>query len=91
MEKIFYIDLKGVITKDELYDMLMRELPLPGYCGHNLDALYDVFTERGEEWNVIFYNCGDIRAEMPEYFESLARMCQRAVADCDELKIRFFN
>ena len=90
MEKIFYIDLKGVITKEELYDLLKKELPLPYYCGRNLDALYDVLMEQGEEWNIIFYNCGDIRAEMPEYYESLKRMCIRAADDSDELKIRFF-
>ena len=36
MEKIFYIDLKGVITKEELYDLLKKELPLPITVGEIL-------------------------------------------------------
>ena len=91
MEKVFYIDLKGVITRDELHEKLAKELPLPDYYGHNLDALYDVFTEQADGWNVIFYNCDNIKAEMPEYFGNLRRMCQRAVADGDGLNIRFFS
>ena len=91
MEQVFYIDLKGVITREELHDKLSKELPLPDYYGHNLDALYDVLTEDGEEWNIIFYNCTDIRTEMHEYFESFGRMCKRAVDDCEGLNIRFFK
>ncbi len=90
MEQVFYIDLKGVITRDEFHDKLKKELPLPGYYGHNLDALFDILTEQGEEWNVIFYNSKDMKLEMPEYYDSLKRMCERAVADCDGLKVRFF-
>ena len=91
MEQVFYIDLKGVITRDELHEKLAKELPLPDYYGSNLDAFYDILTEYGEEWNIIFYNCTDIKAEMPEYFESLRRLCKRAVSDCDGLNVRFFN
>ena len=56
MEKVFYIDLSGVTTSDELQDLLVKELPLPDYYGKNLDALYDVLTENLQEWNIIFYN-----------------------------------
>ncbi len=90
MEQVFYIDLKGVITREELHEKLSKELPLPDFYGHNLDALYDIFTEYGEDWNIIFYNCRDTWAEMPEYFTSLERMCKRAQEDCEGLKIRFF-
>ena len=56
MEKVFYLDLKDVKTKTDLHELLSRELPLPDYYGNNLDALYDVLTEEGEGWNLIFYN-----------------------------------
>lgn len=90
MEKVFYIDLKGIITKEELHEVLKRELSLPYYYGGNLDALYDVLTDNGEGWNIIFYNTADIRAEMPDYYERLKKVGESAMADCDDLKIRFF-
>ncbi len=57
MEQVFYIDLKGISTKEELHALLRKELPLPEYYGDNLDAFYDVLTEKGAGWNLIFYNC----------------------------------
>ncbi len=56
MEQVFYIDLKGISTREELHDLLRKELPLPEYYGDNLDAFYDVLTEKGAGWNLIFYN-----------------------------------
>ncbi len=56
MEQVFYIDLKGISTKEELHALLRKELSLPEYYGDNLDAFYDVLTEQGEGWNLIFYN-----------------------------------
>ena len=56
MEQVFYIDLNGISTGDELHALLRKELPLPDYYGDNLDAFYDVLTEQGEGWNLIFYN-----------------------------------
>ena len=57
MEQVFYIDLKGISTREELHALLRKELSLPEYYGDNLDAFYDVLTEQGEGWNLIFYNC----------------------------------
>lgn len=91
MERIVYIDLRGVITKDELHELLKNELELPCYYGGNLDALYDLLTEYGEGWNLIFYNTGDIASEMPDYFSRLKMVCERAVSDCDDLSIRFYR
>ena len=59
MEHVFYIDLKNITTKEALHDLLAKELSLPEHYGHNLDALHDVLTEHGDNWNMIFYNCED--------------------------------
>ena len=56
MEQVFYIDLKAATTKEKIHEAIAKELPLPDYYGGNLDALYDVLTEEGEGWNIIFYN-----------------------------------
>lgn len=57
MEQVFYIDLNGISTREGLHALLRKELPLPDYYGDNLDAFYDVLTEKGAGWNLIFYNC----------------------------------
>ena len=91
MEKVFYIDLKDINSKSELHKLLSRELPLPDYYGSNLDALYDVLTEEGEGWNVIFYNLPAAPdAEFDKYLGKLRKMCAHAVSECDNLQIRFF-
>ncbi|MCR5155266.1 MAG: barstar family protein [Butyrivibrio sp.] len=91
MEKVFYIDLKDITNKSELHRLLARELPLPDYYGSNLDALYDVLTEEGEGWNVIFYNLPEApAADFNLYLGKLKKICAHAVSECDNLQIRFF-
>jgi ribonuclease inhibitor len=90
MEQVFYIDLTGVITRDELHEILAKELPLPEYYGKNLDALYDILTEQGEGWNIIFYNCTDMEAEMPDYLKRLKKMSKQAKEEMESLQIRFY-
>ena len=102
MEQVFYIDLKDITTKKSLHEAIAGELPLPDYYGGNLDALYDVLTEQGEDWNIIFYNTNALgkepsqsseaedAGEMSKYFSKLKKMCKQAVSECDNLKIRFY-
>ncbi len=91
MEKVFYIDLKDAATKEEFHELLAKELPLPDYYGGNLDALYDVLTECGEGWNLIFYNASLALPQLSDYLPKVRRMAGRAVAETDGLKIRFFD
>ncbi|WP_158589530.1 barstar family protein [Butyrivibrio sp. CB08] len=90
MGQVFYIDLTGISSKEELQALLTKELPLPDYYGSNLDALYDVLTEQGEGWNLIFYNVTKITVDMENYLTKLQKMCKNAANECDNLQIRFF-
>ena len=57
MERMhFEIDLSGVDTYGEFHTRVKNALELPEYYGENLDALYDVLTELGEQWSITFYN-----------------------------------
>ncbi|RKM58302.1 barnase inhibitor [Butyrivibrio sp. X503] len=91
MGSVFYIDLSEVMTKEELQDILVKELPLPDYYGKNLDALNDVLTESGNGWNIIFYNTKFAAVKLGKYFDALKRLCKEAAEDMPELKIRFFE
>ncbi|MCR5671101.1 MAG: barstar family protein [Butyrivibrio sp.] len=92
MEKVYYIDLKNVKSKQGLFEVIGKEMELPEHFGDNLDAFYDVLTESSEERNIIFYNCSGISAEIPEYYSRLLKMCKGAVSEAEgALKIRFYN
>ena len=91
MEQVFYLDLMEVHSKEELQELLAKELPLPDYYGHNLDAFNDVLREFGNEWNIIFYNSKFAQYRLGKYFEALKRLCQEACEDMDGLKIRFYQ
>ena len=54
----FVVDLAGVQSAARLHDALAAQLPLPKHYGRNLDAFYDVLTEFGGSWSIVFRNAG---------------------------------
>ena len=90
MEQVFYIDLMEVYSNEDLQEALVKELPLPDYYGRNLDAFYDVLTEFGDEWNIVFYNSKFAELRLGKYFEALRRLAGEACEDMPGLNIRFF-
>ena len=88
--KVFYIDLTGLDSKQELRDYLTAKLPLPDYCGSALDSYYDVLTEFGADWDIIFYNVSKIHGRMDSYVEKFQKMCRDAAAGTPGLRIRFY-
>ena len=72
----YELDLNGITDRDELYDYLEDELPLPEHFGRNLDAFYDVLTEFGEDWDLNFTDCADPDDSMPDYMRKFRRICR---------------
>ena len=54
----FVVDLAGVRSAVRLHAVLAEQLPLPEHYGRNLDAFYDVLTEFGGRWSIVFRNAG---------------------------------
>ncbi len=90
MEKVFYIDLFEVHSKEDLQELIAKSLPVPDYYGKDLDAFFDVLTEFGGEWNIIFYNSKFAQFRLGKYYEALTRLCDEACEDKEGLKIRFY-
>lgn len=90
MEKVFYIDLSGIESKEEFHKVLERELLLPEYYGGNLDALYDVLTDVSDEWNIIFYNSTDFKLGMEKYFSSFEKLCRNVTKENECVRIRIY-
>ena len=82
MKREFTIDLAGVRTPDALHDALASALPLPPDCGRNLDALYDVLTEYGADWRIVFRNAAGIG-------RPFRAVCRDAMAATPGLEIVF--
>ena len=54
--------LEGAVMTDrvQVHNHLVERLELPTYYGRNLDALYDVLTERGEETQIVLRDPGEV-------------------------------
>ena len=82
MRQEFVIDLKGATDAGAIQDALAANLPLPSDYGRNLDAFYDVLTEYGTGWRIIFRNAG--RAAAP-----LRGVCRDAAVETPGLEVVF--
>lgn len=41
----FKLDGQAISDRQDLYDQISEQLPVPEYFGNNLDALHDILTE----------------------------------------------
>lgn len=89
MEYQYRIDLGRIYSVDEFQDVLRENLPLPEYYGGTLDALYDVLTDEGSKWTILFTGFVEAEAILGKYARSFKRMCERACKECDNLCIDF--
>lgn len=75
-------ELKGSLIPDRkaLHEILKAQLQLPEYYGNNLDALFDLLTERGvpteilvTEWTELEVNLGGYAAALMDTLYDAAR------------------
>ena len=71
------IDGAALPAAEAVHDLFARALTLPAWYGRNLDALYDVLTERGEPLRLLVRN----REALAEYAEDLLRTLAEAAAE----------
>lgn len=82
MKSEFCVDLKGVRSSRVFHARLTKALPLPPAYGRNADALYDVLTEFGSNWRIVFRNTKGV----PKLIRTV---CEEAVAETPGLEISF--
>ena len=78
----FVVDLAGVRSAARLHAALAAQLPLPAHYGRNLDAFYDVLTEFGGNWSIVFRHAGAAA-------KGLRAVCDDALAAMPGLDIVF--
>ena len=74
------IDLSPIADSQALHTALARELSLPEWYGHNLDALYDCLTDLADPTHLTFINW-DGDAPFAPGFESVFADAQAENSD----------
>ncbi len=77
MEKII-LNGKRMISKEVTHAYLKRKLNLAPYYGRNLDALYDLLTERNGQMEIILIHEQIMRQKLGSYGEALLQVFRDA-------------
>ncbi len=78
------IELDGRLMTDRgmTHDDLRQKLSLPEYYGRNLDALYDLLTERQEPTTIIVRHRREMERHLGSYAQALLKtLCDAARAN----------
>lgn len=63
----FFLDGRLMTSRAQTHAYLKEVLALPEYYGNNLDALYDVLTERGESTRIILEHPEEMTENLGRY------------------------
>ncbi len=75
------IDGNQITDKESLFSLLEKTLNTPEPFGHNLDALYDILSDSGDEITVIFKNTDQLKDSLgSSYFTRLSYVMRKAGA-----------
>lgn len=85
--KYMILDGNMIQSKEHLHDILARELQLPDWYGHNLDALYDCLTDRFEDTVISVVNLEQLSEELQQYCRRLVRVLRDAAAENPHLHL----
>ena len=80
------LDIRNIETVGALHIYLQYKLDFPAYYGRNLDALYDLLTEMGEEVGIILLAEG-VKGENAAYLPRLVCVMEDAAQENEKLHI----
>lgn len=77
------VELDGRLMTDRgaAHDHLAQQLQFPAYYGRNLDALYDLLTDRSMPLEIEFSHAEDMKAQLGVYGSTLLHTLQEAESD----------
>ena len=84
--KTIKLEFKNIETMRALHIYLQYKLDFPAYYGRNLDALYDLLTEMGEEVGIILLAEG-VKGENAAYLPRLVRVMEDVAQENEKLHI----
>lgn len=83
--KTIELDVTNIGTVKALHVYLAYKLDLPAYYGRNLDALYDVLGDIGEETRIVLSGQA-ASEEMAAYLPRLVRVMEHAAGENGTLR-----
>lgn len=78
-----------MLTREQAHCYLAAQLRLPDWYGGNLDALYDLLTERGEPLRLLVRRPGAVKAALGSYGAALLAVLREAAAENPALQLAF--
>jgi ribonuclease inhibitor len=76
-----------MITKHHLHELLARELALPDYYGHNLDALWDLLVTYPYSITILLNNKEQFMKQLGSYGDAFIRLLEDLEADNQNITI----
>ena len=90
MKKVL-LDFRVTKTAEQVQDYLALEFDFPDYYGKNLDALYDMLTEPGEELCVGVFEPEDEDEHLRHYLRGVKQELRDAEEENPRLCVIFSN
>lgn len=82
------IDLEAAGSAEGFHLLIEEHLPVPGYYGRNLDALYDFLTSYFKPLKITFLNYDNASEKAnSRFYENLRRMCDKALSENENITI----
>ena len=75
------LDCRKMTDRKAAHAYLKEALALPDYYGNNLDALYDLMTEREKETVLVLGYWRQLRVLLGDYGDALLETLQQAAED----------
>lgn len=81
------LDCRQMTDKQAAHAYLKQELSFPEYYGNNLDALFDVLTERSQQTELVLKNWRELSAQLGSYGVSLLETLRQASEENPDLEV----
>lgn len=80
------IDCSLFDSKLSLHEYLQKELDFPLYYGKNLDALFDLLSERKEETEIIIENFDKLKEKFGSYADAFLDVLHDSAEENEKIK-----
>ncbi len=81
------IDGRNITDKQALHAYLKEQCQFPDYYGNNLDALYDILTERSEPLEIKVEYAEELKEILCGYGEAFIETLQDAAVENERIKV----
>lgn len=84
------IDGRNITDKQALHAYLKEQCKFPEYYGNNLDALYDVLTDREEPLEIRLEHAQELKEVLCGYGEAFIETLEDAAASCPNVTVDIY-